>query len=626
MYQPRPRFDQVLVLDSSGSMADQDKLGALRNAAALYVDLARPSDRVGVVTFSTQSRLLYPLSPANFLNKGLAKLALNTMQPEGQTCIGCAALTAHTELAASGRPTATWNMVLMSDGMQNRAPLWDTVKPTVAGSKTILDTLFLGPSDGNAETLLQRMAEEGGGRFTRAFIDGEPGMSSLRARDAGPQLAPSLQVGQQNRLSNAYRTMRENVEGHQRFVQRPGRLTDNQPSRTEPLGVEIGLDDLVVSVTWDVGTVTATLRRADGSAVQNGDADVVEIATGARHKTWRVNLPANGIWELDLSAAPGNGIEYLVVATARSHTKLIAAVGVPGGNRTTGQPVQIVAMLMDTQPITRAVVTASVQGPQDLSDRRLILWDDGRHGDGLAGDGVYANWYRPTRFAGGYTVDIVATGLNSSGRVFQRFKQLAFAMDGGPDLDGDGIPDLWELRHGMNPLGNDDASLDYDDDGLTNLEEYFYGTNPREHDSDGGGESDGAEVRAGRDPNDPSDDWLRFVRNVRARPQAASVRIMFEPYRPFGSSPGGSPSGYLLQRRLVAGPVAVMGRSSPGGWMTVENPIVGRTIMTDTTAAPGATYQYRLITVDAQGNRSAPSAAVTVQLGPVRLHFPIGWR
>jgi hypothetical protein len=60
------------------------------------------------------------------------------------------------------------------------------------------------------------------------------------------------------------------------------------------------------------------------------------------------------------------------------------------------------------------------------------------------------------------------------------------------DWDGDGIPDDWEIAHGLNPLVHDGA-LDYDGDGLTNLEEYQRNTDPLNTDTDGDGIPDGEE-------------------------------------------------------------------------------------------------------------------------------------
>lgn len=75
------------------------------------------------------------------------------------------------------------------------------------------------------------------------------------------------------------------------------------------------------------------------------------------------------------------------------------------------------------------------------------------------------------------------------------------------DSDGDGMPDWWEQKYGLDPYDPTDANEDPDGDGLTNFEEYIYGTNPTNPDTDGGGVTDGIEVARGTDPLDPRDDF-----------------------------------------------------------------------------------------------------------------------
>ena len=60
------------------------------------------------------------------------------------------------------------------------------------------------------------------------------------------------------------------------------------------------------------------------------------------------------------------------------------------------------------------------------------------------------------------------------------------------DWDADGLPDDWEITHGLSPWVND-ADLDYDGDGLTNFEEYERDLDPFNSDTDGDGILDGQE-------------------------------------------------------------------------------------------------------------------------------------
>lgn len=68
------------------------------------------------------------------------------------------------------------------------------------------------------------------------------------------------------------------------------------------------------------------------------------------------------------------------------------------------------------------------------------------------------------------------------------------------DSDEDGMPDGWEVTHGLNPSDANDATGDADNDGASNLIEFQSGTNPTNSDSDDDGLPDGWEILHGLSP------------------------------------------------------------------------------------------------------------------------------
>lgn len=77
-----------------------------------------------------------------------------------------------------------------------------------------------------------------------------------------------------------------------------------------------------------------------------------------------------------------------------------------------------------------------------------------------------------------------------------RFYRLSAVID----EDGDGMRDVYEIAHGLNPRV-DDAALDLDGDGLDNATEHRLATRADRRDSDGDGRLDGFEVAKGRNPS-----------------------------------------------------------------------------------------------------------------------------
>ena len=111
---------------------------------------------------------------------------------------------------------------------------------------------------------------------------------------------------------------------------------------------------------------------------------------------------------------------------------------------------------------------------------------------------VNVTYYPDNPFhVGKYTVNVTA-GNEIELTVSKTYGFIVIESD---DKDNDGMPDEWEIEHGLDPKDPGDAFIYSDKDTLSNRDEYIYGTDPHNPDSDDDTEKDGDEVKKGKKPS-----------------------------------------------------------------------------------------------------------------------------
>jgi VWFA-related protein len=110
-------FDLVLLIDLSGSTKDVVKL--IRAAALRFVEAARPADRIGVITFAGEAKVVSPLTS----DRELLRQRIETIDTaRGDTKLYDATNFAMAEVLKDSKKSRRSAIVLMSDGLDGTIP------------------------------------------------------------------------------------------------------------------------------------------------------------------------------------------------------------------------------------------------------------------------------------------------------------------------------------------------------------------------------------------------------------------------------------------------------------------------------------------------------------------------
>jgi Ca-activated chloride channel family protein len=169
-YTKRPT-NVYLVVDTSGSMEESDKIDLTRMALRSFVEQIRGDrDQVGLIAFASEVDVLRSIQPLNDAGRSDLNRAIDQLQAAGNTALIDGVWEAYTELTLRSNPEAINAIVVMTDGQENNSrhslsELQRRIQQEQGTSVVIFTIAFGGDAD---EKLLRSMAEVGGGQFRRA--------------------------------------------------------------------------------------------------------------------------------------------------------------------------------------------------------------------------------------------------------------------------------------------------------------------------------------------------------------------------------------------------------------------------------------------------------------------------
>jgi Ca-activated chloride channel homolog len=169
----RKPLDLVLVIDASGSMAKGARLELVRSSLAYLLDELGERDRVGIVAFQENARVVLELTRVADPETILA--TLETLRPEGRTNVKAGIALGYELLDRSREAGVAQRIVLCSDGVANSGDATDA-DAILAGvrmrAKRGVELSTVGFGMGHYDdVLLERLARVGGGSY--AYVDDE---------------------------------------------------------------------------------------------------------------------------------------------------------------------------------------------------------------------------------------------------------------------------------------------------------------------------------------------------------------------------------------------------------------------------------------------------------------------
>ncbi len=179
----------TFVIDVSGSMGQENRLGLVKQSLQMLVERLRPDDTVAIVVYGSEARVV--LHPTRGEDRGPILGAIFRLSTEGSTNAEAGLRLGYQMAANAFRPNAINRVILCSDGVANVGQTGpDAILKTIRGyveEGITLTSVGFGMGNFN-DVLMEQLADNGNGNY--AYIDNLDEAQKLFVED----LTSTLQV------------------------------------------------------------------------------------------------------------------------------------------------------------------------------------------------------------------------------------------------------------------------------------------------------------------------------------------------------------------------------------------------------------------------------------------------
>ena len=160
----------ILVVDTSGSMADASKLPRVKTALTAFMDnIKGKTDRLGLIDFSDHIKYNSGVQSFDAAFKSTLVTRVNSLRAEGNTAVVDSVLEAYNALQQLDDPQAINAIVVMTDGKENasRTKIASLEKTITQGKVPVVIFSIAFGQDADT-TIMKRLADVTNGQFRQA--------------------------------------------------------------------------------------------------------------------------------------------------------------------------------------------------------------------------------------------------------------------------------------------------------------------------------------------------------------------------------------------------------------------------------------------------------------------------